>query len=146
MGQVAQQLGGALRPGTADVGPVLVPGHRRPAHRADGGQQVGDSPLGALLLHHGHNLRDDLPRLLHDHPVPDADILFRNKVLVVEGGVGDGGARQPDGGNHRLGGEHPGAAHLNHDVLHHALLLLRRVLVSRRPAGKFGGLSQRLTL
>lgn len=36
-----------------------------------------------------------------------------------------------------MGDEHPGSAHLDHDLLHHALLLLGRVLVGSRPTGKF---------
>ena len=93
MGQVAQQLSGALRPGAAGVGPVLVPFHRGSADRADLGQEVGLRPLGPLLPYHRQHLGDDLPRLAHQDGVPNADVLFGDKVLVVESGVGDGGAR-----------------------------------------------------
>ena len=142
MGEIAQQLGRALRAGAADVGAVLVPDHRRAAHRAGLRHAVGHSPLRPLFRHHPDDLRDDLPRLLHDDRIPDADVLFRDIVLVVQGGVGHGGARQPHRRHHRLGGEHPGAPHLDHDVLHHTLLLLRRVFIGRRPAGELCRLPQ----
>ena len=146
MGQVPQQLGGALGPGAADVGPVLVPLHGGPAHGAHRWEHIGDGPLGPLLPYHGQNLRDDLPRLAHQHRVPDAHVLLRNKILVVEGGVGDGGPRQPHRLQHCLGGEHPGAAHLNDDVHHLGGLHLRGILVGRRPPGKFRRAAQGLPL
>ena len=138
VGQVAQQLGRALRAGAADVSPVLVPGHGSPAHRTDGGQQIGLRPLGAPVLQHRYNFRDDLPRLLHQHRVPNADVFLGNEILVMQGSVGDGGTRQTDRLHHRLGGQHAGAPHLHHDIHHFGGFLLRRILVGRRPAGEFG--------
>ena len=146
MSQVAQQLGGALRPGATDVGAVLIPGHRRAAHRADRGQQIGLRSPGPLLFYHRYDLRDDLSRLLDHHGVPDADILFSDEILVVKGGVGHRSTRQTDRGNYRLRRQHAGPAHLDHDVLHQAFLLLRRILIGRRPAGKFRRLSKYITL
>ena len=103
---------------------------------------VGLRSLRPPVLQHLHDLGDNLPRLLYQHRVPDADVLFGDEVLVVEGGVGDGGARQANRLHHRLGGEHAGAPHLHHDVHHPGGLLLRRILVGRRPPGEFGGRAQ----
>ena len=128
------------------MGPVLVPLHGGPAHGTHRGEHIGDRPLGPLLPYHGQNLRDDLPRLAHQHRVPDAHVLLGNEILVVEGGVGDGGPRQPHRLQHRLGGEHPGAAHLDDDVHHLGGLHLRGVLVGRRPPGELGGAAQGLPL
>ena len=132
------ELGRALRAGTPDGGAVLVPGHRGPAHWAGLRQMVGLRPLRPEAAEHLHHLRDDLPRLLEHHRVPDADVLLINKILVVEGGVGDRGSRQTHRLHHHLGGQHPRAAHLDHDVQHPAGLLLRRVLVGDGPPGTFG--------
>ena len=146
VGQVAQQLGGALGPGAADVGPVLLPLHRRAAHRTALGEAVGLGPLRALLHFHGQHLGNDLSRLAHQNRVSNAYILFRNKILVVEGGAGDCGACQAHRLQHCPGGEHPGAAHLDHDVQHPGGLHLRGILIGRRPAGKFCGAAQQLPL
>ena len=137
MGQVAQQLGGTLRPCAADVGPVLVPDHRGPAHRTGVGQMVGHGALRPLLLHHRDDLRDDLSRLLDDDGVPHPDVLLGDEVLVVEGGVGHRRPCKADRLYDRLGRKDAGASHLHHDVLHHALLLLGGILVGHRPAGEF---------
>ena len=97
-----------------------------------------------MVLHHFHDLRDDLPRLLNDDGVPHPDIFFRDIVLVVQRGIGDGGARQAHRREHRLGGQHAGSAHLHHDVQHLGGLLLRRVLEGHRPLGELGGGAQLL--
>ena len=75
MGQVPQQLGRALRTGAAYSRAVLVTAHRCAAHGADRGQIVRYRAGGALVLYHLYDLRDDLPRLLDDHGIPDADVL-----------------------------------------------------------------------
>ena len=144
--QMAQPLGGTLRTGAANVGAVLVPCHRRSADRACGGQEIRFGPLRAFLLEHRDDLRDDLPRLLDQHCVANADILFGDKILVVQGGVGDGGACKANRLYNCLGRKHPGPANLDHNVLHHALLLLRRILEGGGPAGKFRGGTQLLSV
>ena len=138
MGQIPQQLGRAFGSGAAHVGPVLVPFHRGPAHGACLGQEIGPAVRRALVQHHGQHLRDDLPRLAHQHCVPDADVLVGDKVLVVQRGAGDGGARQTHRLQHRLGGEHAGAAHLHHDIGEPGGLHLRRVLIGGGPPGELG--------
>ena len=57
----------------------------------------------------------------------------------MEGGVGDGGSRQPHRLHQDLGRQHPGPAHLDGDVQHLCQLLLRRILVGDSPPGAFGG-------
>ena len=93
MDQVAQELSRTLRTGTPQGRPVLIPDHGGPADRTVVGQMVGHGTLGALLFQDGDDLGDDFPRLLDQNGVPHPHILFRNEILIVEGGVGDGGAR-----------------------------------------------------
>ena len=143
--QMAQELGRALCAGAADVGPILVAGHRRAAHRALLRQVVGLRPLRALLLQHLHNLRNDLSRLLYQHSISDADVLFRDEILIVKGGACDGGAGQTHRLHYGLRRQHAGTPHLNHNVHHPGRLLLRRIFVGRRPAGKFRRTAQGFT-
>ena len=56
----------------------------------------------------------------------------------MQRGAGDGGARQPDRLQHRLGGEHAGAAHLDHDVGEPGGLHLRRIFIGGGPPGELG--------
>ena len=83
VGQVPQTLSGTLRPGAAQGCAILVPLHRRSADGAGMGQIVGLRPGGTLARHHGDDLRDDLPGLLHHHGIPDADILLGDVILIV---------------------------------------------------------------
>ena len=59
---------------------------------------------------HPHHLGDDVPRFAQHHPIPDRELFFPDKFLVVQGGPTDGRSRQ----FHRLEqagrGEHPGPA------------------------------------
>ena len=138
VGDVPLKLGGTLRAGAAEGRAVLVPDHRRAADRAHLRQGVGLRPLRALCQIHGQNLRDDLSRLLHQHRISDADILFRDEILIVEGSIGDGGARQANRGQHCLGRQDAGAPHLHHDVRHRGVFLLRGILIGHGPLGEFG--------
>ena len=142
VGQVPVELGGALRPGTADGRAVRVPGHRGPTHRAQLRQMVGHRPLRPEIGEDLHHLGDDLPGLLEDHCVSDADVLLINEVLVVESCVGDGGPRQPHRLHNDLGGQHPGAAHLDHNVQYLGGLPLRGILVGNGPPGTLGSTPQ----
>ena len=137
MGEVAQQLGRALRAGAAHGGAVLIPLHRRTAHRARLGQDVGYCALRTLLEVHFQNLWDDLPRLLDDNGISNPDILLGDIVLIVQRRVGDGGSRQAHRRQHCLGRQHTGPAHLDHNVQHLGRLLLRRVFEGYRPLREF---------
>ena len=142
MDDVAQPLGRALRAGAAQESPIRVPDHGAAALRADGGQPVGHGLRRAAGLVHRHHLRDDLPGLLHPDRVPDAHVQPVDEVLVVQRGVGDRGARQADGFQHRLGRQHPGPPHLHGDVQDAALLFLRGIFVGHCPAGGLGRAAQ----
>ena len=60
----------------------------------------------------------------------------------MKGGIGDGGTRQPDSPDHRLGRQYARTAHLDHNILHHRGLDLRRIFVGRCPPGELGGGTQ----
>ena len=64
----------------------------------------------------------------------------------MEGSIGHRGARQAHRLQHRLGGEHAGAAHLNHNVGKAGRLYLRGILIGGGPPGKFGRRAQGLAL
>ena len=138
VGDVPLKLGGTLRAGAAEGRAVLVPDHRRAADRAYLWQGIGLRPLRTLRQIHGQNFRDDLSRLLHQHRISDADVLLRDEILIVEGSIGDGGARQTHRGQHRLGCQDAGAPHLHHDVRHLGVFLLRGILICHGPLGEFG--------
>ena len=146
VGQVPVELGGTLRPRAAQEGPVLIPDHRRAAHRTHGGHPVGHRLRRTPVQQHLHHLGDDLPCLLHHHCVAYADVLLLDIVLVVEAGGGDGGPRQADRLHHHLGGQHTGPSHLDHNVHDPAGLSLRGVLVGDGPAGRFGGAANNSTV
>ena len=144
--EVPQKLRRAFRPGAAGGGLPGLPVDRGAADGANGGQMVGHGPFRPLLWQDLYHFRNDLPGLADQDGVPHPDVLLRDEILVVEGGVGDGGARQPHRGEDGLRRQDTGAAHLDHDVLHHGLLLLRRVLKGDGPAGHFGRGAQDLTV
>ena len=140
------ELGRALRAGTPDGGAVLVPGHRGPAHRAGLRQMVGLRSLRPQILEDLHHLRDDLSRLLEHHRVPDADVLLINKILVVEGGVGDRGSRQTHRLHHHLWRQHSSTPHLDYNPSNPARFLFRRVLIGNCPAGTLGSTAYHCTV
>ena len=144
MGQVPQALGRAFRAGAAQGRAVRVPLHRCAAHGTGLREVIGDRPGGAVLRRHLHDLGNDLSRLLHHHGVADADILLGDIVLVVEGGEGDGGPGQAHRLQLGLGRQHPGAAHLDHDVQNAGGLALRGIFIGDGPAGELGGAAQSL--
>ena len=49
----------------------------------------------------------------------------KNKILIVEGCVGDGSAGKADRFNNSFGCQNTGAANLHHDILHYTGLFLR---------------------
>ena len=85
--------------------------------------------LGPLLLDHAENLRDDVAGTLDDDGIADADVLARDLVFIVQGGVLHDDAA--DG--HRLelgdGGQRAGASDLNFDVVEDGGRLLGREFV-----------------
>ena len=138
MDDVPEPLRGAFRARAAHGGPVLVAHDRRAALGAALGEMIGHGPAGALLLHDLEHLGDYLPGLAHAHGVAYAHVELCDEVLVVQRGVRHRRTREADGLYHRLRREHAGAAHLDGDVPHDALLDLGRVFIRRGPARGLG--------
>ena len=113
MGNVPGELRRTFRTGAPQEGTVLIPDHRRAANRANFRQPVRLRTRRTLVKFHLQDFRNDLPRLADFHRVANANVLFRDEILVVQGGIGHGGARQPDRANHCLRRQYPGAAHLD---------------------------------
>ena len=146
MGDIPAQLGAAFGTCTAQERAVLIPLHLCAADGAGLRQKIGFGPGGTLFLHHIQNFRDDLAGLADVDGIADPDVPLGNEVLIVQCGIGHRSACQPHGPYHRLGGQHTGTAYLDHDILHHGLLDLRRILVSDRPLGKLGSRAHPLPL
>ena len=142
VGQIPQPLGGTLCAGTANGSAIRVPGHGSTAHGTAVRQMIRYGIRRTLVRYHRNDFGDDLPGLLHDDGVADADILLGDEILVVERSVGDGGARQTHRFQHRFGSEDAGAAHLDHDILQHGGFLFRRIFVRNGPLGTLGSAAQ----
>ena len=93
--------------------------------------------LRPLVTHDGEDLRDDLPRLLHEHRVADAQVKIVDEILIVQRGIRNGRPRQTHRVDDRLRCEHARAPDLHDDVAHTALLFFRRILIRHRPAREF---------
>ena len=107
---------------------------------------IGHGVRGALGNVHADHLGNDLTGLLEQDGVTDAHIFFGDEILVVEGGVGDGGARQLHRFGDCLRGQDAGTSHLHHDVQHLGWFLLRWVFPRYRPTGEFGGAAEQIPL
>ena len=138
MSQVPMELGRTFRAGTPQGGAVLIPDHRRAAHRTSIRQTVGPGTLRPEFLANLHHLGNDLTSLLEHHGVAHADVLLINKILVVESGVSDGGSRQTHRFHHHFWCEYTCPANLNHNVQHPAGPALRRILIGNGPTRTFG--------
>ena len=134
MRNVAQPLRRALRTRAAQGRTVRVAHDGRAALRAGIRHMKRHRALRPLLAHDGEDLGNDLPRLLHEHRVADAQVKVVDEILVMQRGIRDGRAGQTHRLNDRLRREHTRAADLHDDVAHAALLLLRRVFIRHRPA------------
>ena len=137
MRNVSGKLRRALRTGAADGRTVRIALHGRAADRAGRRKMIGLRPRRALFLHHGEDFGDDLPGLADADGIADADVLFGNKVLVMQGGICDGRSRQPYRTDHRLRRQDAGSSNLHCNVLHNRFLDLRRILVGAGPAREF---------
>ena len=110
------ELGRAGRVGAARDDLLFGPESGRPAD----GTMVREDELflfpRAPLLHHRHNLGDDVTAPFDEHPVADPDVLAFDLVFVVEGRPGDRRAGQAHGleiGHRRQGS---GPSDLDPDV------------------------------
>ena len=146
MGNIPAELGRTLGTGAPEEGSVFVLLYRCAAGGAPIGQLIGHGalrPLGKVNL---QNLRDDLSGLANFDRIPYPDVPGGNEILVVERGVGDGGARQAYRRHHGFRRQHAGSSHLNHNVPHHRRLDFRRILIGRRPPRELGGGAQSLPI
>ena len=146
MRDIAQPLCRALRACAAKRRAVLIPQDRRAALRAKTRHYERHRPVRPLGLVDRKYLRDDLPRLLQQHRVPDAQIQPVDVVLIVQRRCGHRGPRQTHRLHDHLGGQDAGPADLNHHVKHAALLLLRRILEGHSPARRLGRAAEGRTL
>ena len=124
--------------GHAAVGNLaILVDHGATAHGADLGHVPVDRIGRAFIEHRTYDLGNHVARLVHDDSVALAHVFATDLVDVVQRGARDGGA----GNRHRveLGDrcEHTGAAHLDHDVRHRGIFLLRRILIGHGPLGEF---------
>ena len=88
----------------------------------------------ARITHHAHNLGYHIARALDDYRVANADILARNLIGIMQGGIAHAHATNRDllqFGNRR---KRTCAPHLNVDILQHGCRLLRRKFMCDRPA------------
>ena len=137
MRNVSGKLRRALRTGAADGRTVRIALHGRAADRADRRKMIGLRPRRALFLHHGEDFGDDLPGLADADGIADADVLFGNKVLIVQRRVRDGRPGQTHRTDHGLRRQDAGSSNLHDNVLHDRFLDLRRILVGAGPAWEF---------
>ena len=103
------------------------------------GMTYGGALRGPLLEHHAHDLGDDVAPLLDDDGVPDADVLSRQVLVVVERGALDRRSGELDRVEVRDRRERPRAADVHADLAHDGRGLLGRELVGERPARRLGG-------
>ena len=136
MDQVPQRLGRAFGVDAAEGYFVVQVDHRRAAGGADMGHPIGLGPLG--VADHADHLGDDLPGLAHLDGVADAQAQLLDDLPVVEGGPGNGGARQQDRLKRGGGSQHAGAAHVDLDIQQAGLLDLWRIFEGNGPPGKLG--------
>ena len=88
------------------------------------------------------NLGDDLPALLHEHPVPDADVQQGHLVGIVQGGALHQGAAELDRGEVGHRGHGAGAPHLVIDAEQLGAGLFGLEFIGDRPARRLGRVAQ----
>ncbi len=134
---MADQLCGAIRVNTKQVGAIAGVFCLGPAARAVFGQTIRHSPFGSFVRVHKNHLRNNIARLLNADAVPDAHIELVNIGLVMEGGPLYGRPGQ----NNRLqdgqGGNSSRAADLRLDIKDLGIFLFRRVFIRQSPARVF---------
>ena len=146
MGDIPAQLRGAFGAGTAQKRPIRILFHPGAAGGTALRQVIGGSTLRAFGKVNFQNLRNDLPRFPNQNRITNPNIPGRDKILIVQRGVGHGCSRQPHWAYHSLGRQNAGASNLNNNVLDNRGLDFRRILVGGGPAGEFRGGSQMLPL
>lgn len=82
----------------------------------------------------------------HSNRITDGNAFFRNKILIMQRGATDGGARQMNAFQHSGRGQHPGTTYGDLNIQQLCFFLLRRVLESNGPFGEFGSRAKGLPL
>ncbi|KAF5034080.1 hypothetical protein DSECCO2_599960 [anaerobic digester metagenome] len=143
MDEIAQKLRRASQIAAAHRRVVVITRHRMPAGGADFRQMIHrHSPV----LNHREYLWDDLAGLAHQHNVANGNLLFVDKILIVQHRAGNGRACQRDRLKHRSRGQHAGAPHLDLNIQERRRLFLRRVFICNCPARKFCGLAESFSI
>ena len=137
MDQIAQELRRTFCTCAADMSAILIPGYGCTADRTDFRHMIRHSPLPTFVFHHRDDLRYDLSGLLHHNDIPDSNILFGDIILVVQSRVCHCCACQAYRLYNCFGSKDSGPSNLDHNVLDHRFLLLRRIFECRRPAWEF---------
>ena len=146
MGNIPAELGRTFRTGTPQKRSIGIPFHPGAADRTGIRQEIRLGIFRPFLLDHIQNFGDDLAGLADVDRIADANIPLSDKVLIMQGGIGDGGACQTDRTHHSLGSQDTGPAHLDDNVFHHGFLDFRGIFVGHGPAGEFGGGTHSLAL
>ena len=92
------------------------------------------------------DFRDNFPCLPHQNGIPDPEVLFRNKILIVQDSPADGCPGQLDRIKHRRWRTGAGTSHLNFNIAQDRFLFFRRIFESDSPPRKFGGRPQSFAL
>ena len=133
--QPLHRLRRADQPAGAAAHHIIANPHRMAATgRADIREDKCRAPPRPIGIHHRNNLRNNIARALQNHPVPRADILARNLILIVQGGVRNRNAAHHHRLHHRARRQRPGAADLNVDAQQSGDGLLSREFPGNRPA------------
>ena len=120
------------------------------AHRAFAvnvlGKVEGFRAAWPFRFHHLHNRWNYFAGFLDDHGVANSDVLAFDFVLVVQCGAADGASAYKHRFEHSNRCENSSTADLNDNVVEPGLDAFRCVLVSDRPARRFGGKPETLAL
>ena len=144
MDHVTHQLCRAFRIRTAYGRFSLFAGDRSAAGRTDLRNMVRFCLRG--MGGYCNHFWDDLPRFAQNDRIPNTDVLFCNKVLIVQSRAADGSTCQRDRLKETGWSQDPCTAHIDLNFQQLCLFLLRRVLKSFRPFGKFRRTPQRYAL
>ena len=90
--------------------------------------------------------RNDFACFIDDNVVTYADILFLDKIFVMQRSAADGAARQPDWRQHCCRRQNTRASDLQNDILDSCFRLFRREFKSNSPTRIFACRSQQVLL
>ena len=136
---IPAQLCRTLSTGAAQESAIFILFHLCAADRTVCRQEISFRSFGTFGKVHLQNFRNDLSGLPDQNRITNADIPLGDEVLIVQCGIGHGGSRQTHSLHHSFRGQHSGTSHLDHDILHHCGLNLRRILICHSPSGALCG-------